>query len=51
MGTSALISVIPAPTGSMPNGRPRRELRSPMTSPTVSSGALTVTVMIGSIRT
>ena len=33
----------------MPSGRPRRELRSPITSPTYSSGTVTVTVMIGSI--
>src|SRR5437764_249880 len=32
----------------MPCGRPRRELRSPMTSPTESSGTLTVSSMIGS---
>ena len=35
----------------MPSGRPRRELRSPITSPTYSSGTATVTVMIGSIST
>ena len=33
----------------MPSGRPRREFRSPITSPTDSSGTSTVTVMIGSI--
>ena len=48
IGTSALTSVT-APRGSMPSGRPRRELRSPITSPTYSSGTVTVTVMIGSI--
>ena len=35
----------------MPCGRPRRELRSPMTSPTDSSGTLSVTSMIGSSST
>ena len=35
----------------MPCGRPRRELRSPMTSPTASSGTLSVTSMIGSSST
>ena len=42
---------MPPPTGSIPSGRPRRELRSPITSPTESSGALTVTSMIGSSST
>ena len=37
-----------APFGSIPSGRPRRELRSPITSPTQSSGTSTLTVMIGS---
>ena len=49
IGTSALTSVI-APTGSIPSGRPRREFRSPITSPTFSSGTEMVTVMIGSSR-
>ena len=35
----------------MPSGRPRRELRSPITSPTQSSGTATATVMIGSSST
>ena len=35
----------------MPCGRPRREFRSPMTSPTASSGTLSVTSMIGSSST
>src|SRR3954451_12562078 len=35
----------------MPCGRPRREFRSPMTSPTLSSGTLSVTSMIGSSST
>ena len=50
IGTSALISVI-APTGSIPCGRPRRLLRSPITSPTYASGTDSVTSMIGSSST
>jgi hypothetical protein len=50
IGTSALTSVI-IPLGSMPCGRPRREFRSPMTSPTLSSGTESVTSMIGSSST
>ena len=45
-----MISAI-APMRSMPCGRPRRELRSPITSPTVSSGTDSVTIMIGSSST
>ncbi len=51
IGTSALISVSPAPTGSIPSGLPRRELRSPITSPTASSGTLIVATMTGSSST
>ena len=50
IGTSALMLVMP-PCGSMPCSRPRRELRSPLTAPTVSSGAVTSTSMIGSSST
>ena len=39
------------PTASVPSGRPRREDRSPITSPTLSSGTLAVTSMIGSSST
>ena len=47
IGTSALIVVMP-PFGSMPCRRPRRELRSPLTAPTASSGTVTSSSMIGS---
>ena len=50
IGTSALTSVMP-PTPSVPSGRPRREDRSPITSPTDSSGTEAVTSMIGSSST
>ena len=39
------------PAGSMPFSRPRRELRSPFTAPTDSSGTVTSTSMIGSRST
>ena len=50
IGTSALMLVIP-PCGSMPWRRPRRELRSPFTAPTDSSGVVTSSSMIGSRST
>ena len=49
IGTSTLIVVMPA-VGSMPWSRPRRELRSPLTAPTASSGTVTSSSMIGSRR-
>ena len=51
IGTSALMVVIPAPEGSMPSRRPRRELRSPMIAPTLSSGTAASRDMIGSRST
>ena len=39
------------PTTSVPMGRPRREERSPITSPTAVSGTDAVTSMIGSSST
>ena len=39
------------PTFSVPSGRPRREDRSPITSPTDASGTEAVTSMIGSSST
>ena len=50
IGTSALTSVMP-PTASVPSGRPRREERSPITSPTALSGTEAVSSMIGSSST
>src|SRR2546430_2392126 len=50
IGTSALMLVMP-PSGSIPCRRPRRELRSPLTAPTVSSGTTTSSSMIGSSST
>src|SRR6266446_6044711 len=47
---SALIVVMPA-AGSIPCRRPRRELRSPFTAPTASSGTVTSSSMIGSSST
>ena len=47
IGTSALIVVMPL-VGSIPSSRPRRELRSPLTAPTASSGTVTSSSMIGS---
>src|SRR3990170_1082906 len=46
-GTRARIACT-APRGSSPSTRPRRELRSPMTSPRYSSGVTTSTAMTGS---
>src|ERR671911_471042 len=50
IGTSALIVVIPA-AGSIPCSRPRRELRSPLTAPTASSGTGNSSSLIGSRST
>src|SRR5919109_1989194 len=50
IGTSALMVVMP-PRGSIPWRRPRRELRSPFTAPTASSGTVASSSMIGSSST
>ncbi len=46
-GTLALIACA-LPRGSSPSTRPRRELRSPITSPRYSSGVTTSTAITGS---
>ena len=49
-GTRAVMTCA-LPRGSMPSMRPRRELRSPITSPMYSSGVMTSTANTGSSST
>ena len=45
------LTILPPPMSSIPSTRPRREFRSPITSPMYSSGMVTSTFMIGSSST